>query len=83
MPVILAGIRVTAVTTVGLVTITALIGRGGLGFFILRGLNRFFWTEVIVAITLSVALAAAIDRVLVLVGRLVAPWAGRRARVGA
>jgi osmoprotectant transport system permease protein len=83
MPVILAGIRVTAVTTVGLVTITALIGRGGLGFFILRGLGRFFWTEVIVAIVLSVALAAVIDRLLVLAGRLVAPWTERRARVGA
>jgi osmoprotectant transport system permease protein len=83
MPVILAGIRVTAVTTVGLVTITALIGRGGLGFFILRGLNRFFWTEVIVAIVLSVALAAAIDRILVLAGRLVTPWTERRVRAGA
>jgi osmoprotectant transport system permease protein len=83
MPVILTGIRVTAVTTVGLVTITALIGRGGLGFFILRGLGRFFETEIIVGTVLSVALAAALDGLLVVVGRMVAPWTDRRSRVGA
>lgn len=83
MPVILAGIRVTAVTTVGLVTITALIGRGGLGFFILRGLGRFFETEIIIGTVLSVALAAALDALLVMAGRLMAPWSTRRSRVGA
>jgi osmoprotectant transport system permease protein len=83
MPVILTGIRVTAVTTVGLVTITALIGRGGLGFFILRGLGRFFETEIIVGTVLSVALAAALDGLLVVVGRMAAPWTDRRSRVGA
>ena len=47
LPVIMAGLRIAAVTTVGLVTITALIGQGGVGFFILRGLNRFFSTEIV------------------------------------
>ena len=39
LPVIMAGVRIAAVTTVGLVTITALIGLGGLGHFILQGLR--------------------------------------------
>lgn len=79
LPVIVAGIRIAAVTTVGLVTITALIGKGGLGFFILRGLNRFFDTEIIVGTVLSVLLAVAIDFALVLTQRALTPWARRRA----
>lgn len=38
MPVILAGIRVAAVTSVGVATIAAAVGAGGLGEFIFRGL---------------------------------------------
>ena len=40
LPVIIAGIRIASVTTIGLVTVAALIGKGGLGFFILQGLRR-------------------------------------------
>lgn len=79
LPVIMAGIRVAAVTTVGLVTITALIGMGGLGFFILRGLRRFFETEIILGTVLSVGMAAIIDLALVGAERALAPWARRRA----
>ena len=81
MPVIIVGIRVAAVTTVGLVTITALIGWGGLGFFILRGLNRFFETEIVLGTALSVVLAAIIDGALVGVGRVLTPWATKKAVV--
>jgi osmoprotectant transport system permease protein len=38
-PVILAGIRVAAVIGVGIATIAAAIGAGGLGVFIFRGLS--------------------------------------------
>jgi osmoprotectant transport system permease protein len=34
LPIILAGVRIAAVTTIGLVTVTALIGLGGLGYLI-------------------------------------------------
>jgi len=81
LPVIVAGIRIAAVTTIGLVTITALIGQGGLGFFILRGLNRFFNTEIIVGTVLSVMLAVIVDTALVLLERALTPWARRRAVV--
>ena len=79
LPVIVAGIRIASVTIVGLVTVTALIGKGGLGFFILRGLNSFFTTQILVGTVLSVALAVAIDLTLVLVERALTPWARRRA----
>lgn len=78
LPVVLAGVRIAAVTTIGLVTVTALIGQGGVGFFILRGLNRFFDTEIVLGTALSVLLAVAIDLLLVLVERLLTPWTRRR-----
>lgn len=78
LPVIVAGIRLAAVTTVGLVTVTALIGRGGVGFFILRGLNRFFDTEIVLGTALSVMLAMTLDAALVGVERVLTPWSRRR-----
>ena len=68
-----------AVTTIALVTVTALIGQGGLGFFILRGLQRFFNTEIILGTVLSVALAVIVDLALVGLERLVTPWSRRQA----
>ncbi len=79
LPVIIAGIRIAAVTTIGLVTVTALIGQGGVGFFILSGLNRFFDTEIILGTALSVILAVAADVSLVLLERALTPWSRRRA----
>jgi osmoprotectant transport system permease protein len=81
LPVVIAGIRIATVTTVGLVTITALIGYGGLGQLILDGLNRLFTTPLIVGAVLSVVLALALDGALVLVERALTPWARRKAPV--
>ncbi|WP_040210500.1 glycine betaine ABC transporter substrate-binding protein [Clostridium polynesiense] len=39
MPIIMAGIRISAVTAVGLMTIAALIGAGGLGYMIYSGVQ--------------------------------------------
>ncbi len=74
LPVIMAGVRIAAVTTVGLVTITALIGLGGLGHFILQGLQLFFSTATLVGAVLSVALALAVDGALLAVQRALTPW---------
>ena len=78
LPVIFAGVRIATVTIVGLVTVTALIGQGGLGSFILDGLSRFFNTPIVVGATLSVALAVALDLLLLLLERSLAPWSRRR-----
>ena len=75
MPVIVAGVRIAAVTTVGLVTITALIGLGGFGHFILRGLREFFSTLTLLGSVLSVALALVVDVTLLGVERWLTPWA--------
>jgi osmoprotectant transport system permease protein len=72
--VIFAGIRIATITTIGLVTVTALIGQGGLGYLILLGIQQFFSTPLILGATLSVALAIAADGALVLVQRSLMPW---------
>lgn len=74
LPAIMAGVRLAVVTTVGLVTVAALIGHGGLGHLILDGLNRRFRTPLVVGSILSVALAAALDVFLLQVQRRLSPW---------
>ena len=75
LPVIVAGLRIATVTVIGLVTVTALIDQGGLGYFILLGLERFFSTAAILGAVLSVLLAITVDRLLALAERLLTPWA--------
>jgi len=79
LPVIIAGLRVATITTIGLVTVTALIGQGGLGYFILLGIQRFFSTPLLLGAFLSVALAVAADALLVLAQRALTPWTRSRA----
>lgn len=79
-PTIVAGLRIAAVTTIGLVTVTALIGQGGYGALINDGLSRSFSTPIVVGATLSIALAILVDLLLLGAERLLTPWAraGRR-----
>lgn len=82
-PAIVAGLRIATVTTVGLVTVTALVGQGGFGDLINDGLSRDFPTPIVVGTVLSVALAIALDVLFVLVERLLTPWTRARAPRGA
>ncbi len=79
LPAIIAGVRITAVTTIGLATITALIGQGGLGALIRDGLLRDFRTPLVVGTALSVAMAVVVDLSLAGAQRVLTPWARRRA----
>jgi osmoprotectant transport system permease protein len=79
LPVIVSGLRIATVTIIGLVTVTALIGQGGYGAFILDGLRRSFTTPLVVGSVLSVLLALALDVALVAAERVLTPWANRRA----
>jgi osmoprotectant transport system permease protein len=78
LPVIVAGIRVATVTTIGLVTVTGLIGQGGLGAFIIEGINLDFRTPLVVGSVCSIALAVAADVTLAGAVRLLAPWSRQR-----
>jgi len=72
--IIVASLRVATVTTIGLTTVTALIGQGGLGYLILDRILRFFSPPLIVGAVLSVLLALLADALLVFVHRLATPW---------
>ena len=74
VPAIVAGVRIATVTTIGLVTVTALIGQGGLGQLMLDGLTRDFRTPLVVGAVLSVALASLADVALLGAQGLVTPW---------
>jgi osmoprotectant transport system permease protein len=81
VPLMIAGIRLASVTTIGLATIVAVLGDsfGGLGQLITEGIARFFPTEYLLGALLSVLLAIAADLLFVRFGRLVTPWAQARA----
>lgn len=79
LPSIFAGLRVATVTTVGLVTVTAFIGQGGLGQLIIQGFNENgFHSPIVVGLVLSVALAGLADGLLVGAERLAVPWVRAR-----
>jgi osmoprotectant transport system permease protein len=78
VPYIVTGIRIATVSTIGLVTVAAIIGQGGLGRLIFSGLRRAFWTPMTVGASLSILLALAIDAVILLIGLWLAPWQRRR-----
>ena len=79
LPVIIAGVRIATVTTIGLVTITAFIGQGGYGQFFILGFNRRNTTEVIVGVVLSVLLATLADLGLLGVEHRLTPWSRTKA----
>ena len=79
MPLIVAGLRLATVTTIGLVMVAAVIGQGGLGQVMIRGFNFRNDTAVYVGGVLIVALAIVADLALAGLGRLVTPWARQRA----
>lgn len=80
VPLIVAGLRVATVTTIGLVMVTAVIGQGGLGQVLLRGFALRNWDLVYASLAVMVALAIGADVLLVGLGRLLTPWSRRGAR---
>lgn len=73
-PSLFAGLRIASVTLVGLVTVTALIGQGGLGQLLLAGFNQDFITPVIVSLALSLVLSLLFDSLIARVGYWLTPW---------
>ncbi len=77
VPVIVAGLRVATVASISLVTVGSLIGIGGLGQLFIAGENSDFITEIIAGVVLVAFWALVFDGLLLLGGRLLAPWARR------
>lgn len=76
VPLIVAGVRLATVSTIGLVTVTSILGDGfgGLGFFILEGYRRSFPTELYFGAFPSILLAVAADFLLARLQRALTPW---------
>lgn len=80
LPVLIAGLRVATVTNISLVAVGALIGIGGLGFFLTDGFLRGFPTSTLVGTVLILVIALVFDSALVLIGKLATPWVGAGGR---
>lgn len=78
LPAIFAGLRIATVSTIGIVTVAAVIGIGGLGQLILKGLIESFHTPLVVATVLSIALAVFVDLSLAGMQRIALPWSRNR-----
>lgn len=73
-PVLLAGLRVVAVSTVSLVTVGILIGVQSLGYLFTNGFQRRIIEEIFAGVVMTVVVALLIDLALVLLGRALMPW---------
>ena len=81
VPLMIAGVRLASVTTIGLATVAAVLGDtfGGLGQLITEGIQNFFPTKYLLGAALSVILAIGADYLFVRFERIVTPWTHARA----
>lgn len=77
-PVLLAGLRVTATSTISLATVGILIGVQNLGYLFTNGSQRRIIPEVLSGVIAVVVIALIVDLLLVLAGRFAMPWLPRR-----
>jgi osmoprotectant transport system permease protein len=61
LPVLLAGLRIVLVQTIGLTVVAALIGAGGLGTFVFDGLGQYATDLVLLGALPAIAMALAAD----------------------
>ncbi len=73
LPVIMAGVRISAVTAVGLMTMAAFIGAGGLGFLVFSGIRTVNNSQILAGAIPACILALLVDFLIGLVEKLVTP----------
>jgi osmoprotectant transport system permease protein len=73
IPVIIAGIRTAIVMNIGIATIAAYIGAGGLGVFIQQGIGRVYEEMILAGAILVAALAIFADLIMALIERALTP----------
>lgn len=74
LPAIFAGLRVAAVSTISLVSVGGVLGRGGLGYLFFEGYRRNRTSEIVAGIIASILLAVVVDLVLVFSRWVLTPW---------
>ncbi|GGD42543.1 ABC transporter permease [Microbacterium faecale] len=80
-PVVLAGVRVAAVSTISLATVGILVGVTNLGYLFTNGLQRRIIAEILAGLIAVALVALLVDALLVIARRVLLPWE-RRARLG-
>ena len=74
-PALLAGLRVVSVSTISLVSVSAVLGVQSLGSLFTDGFERGIVPSIAAGIVLTAVLALALDLLLIAVGRVAMPWA--------
>jgi osmoprotectant transport system permease protein len=74
LPGIVAGLRLATVSTVSLISVGALTGRGALGRLFSDGRARGIAVELWAGLIAVIGLALVLDALLLLAGRLATPW---------
>ena len=75
IPVLIAGLRVVAVTNISMVAVGSVIGIGGLGTWFTEGYQADKSSQIVAGIIAVFLLAVVIDVLVLLAGRLITPWA--------
>ena len=73
-PVLLAGLRVVAVSTVSLLTVGVVVGVDSLGYLFTNGSQRGIIESVLAGVVATVVIALLFDRILALIGAWLMPW---------
>ncbi|WP_124713282.1 ABC transporter permease [Mycolicibacterium nivoides] len=74
IPVLVAGVRVVAVTNISMVSVGSVIGIGGLGTWFTEGYQSNKSDQIIAGIIAIFVLAVVIDSLIMLAGRAITPW---------
>ncbi len=73
LPVIMAGVRISAVTAVGLMTLAAFIGAGGLGYLVFSGIRTVNNSQILAGAIPACILALLIDFIFSVIEKAVTP----------
>jgi osmoprotectant transport system permease protein len=85
IPVLVASLRVVAVTNISMVSVGSVIGIGGLGTWFTEGYQADKSDQIIAGIIAIFVVAVVVDTLIMLAGKLATPWVrtGGKARAGA
>ena len=83
IPVLVASLRVVAVTNISMVSVGSVIGIGGLGTWFTAGYQADKSNQIIAGIVAIFVLAIVVDTLIMLIGKALTPWtrASRASRV--
>ena len=76
-PALLAGLRVVSVSTISLVSVSAVLGVQSLGSLFTDGFERGIVSSIVAGILGTALLAVLLDALLIALGRLLMPWVVR------